>query len=56
MTKEKPKTFTINFDVPFFQEIEAEAKKEGRPIGQLLRLITRRYLDKVKSDKNIPQG
>lgn len=56
MSKENTKTFTISFDMLFFKEIEAEAKKEGRPIGQLLKLIARRHLDKIKLDKNTLQG
>ena len=49
MSKEAPKIFTINFDLPFYEEIEAEAKKDGRPTGQLIKLVMRRYLDKVKN-------
>ncbi len=56
MSKENTKIFTINFNIPFFEEIEAEAKKEGRPIGQFLKLIARRHLDKIKNDKNTLQG
>lgn len=50
MSKENTKIFTVNFDIPFFAEIEAEAKKEGRPTGQLIKLVLRRHLDKVKKE------